>query len=386
MLPNGSYGIQKPVSNEKYWPCILIDEENLVCYVGAANEIHHLRAEKEVISTKLVFPLQPRPEAQSENRGSTKREISVGDLTAQKDPSGNIVVAWQYNLDATESINLLFIKEDGQTRHYVVKEFARFDSLFDLRAFVLSADTVEFLYTNYSEKYFSLSDTGSIQKLWALLWQNGKVISDRQLSRKGKEHTTEYIAWYRGNGMFDVAWREQYIGSFFGPREKLKVGEFSVGDKDRKLKELGSIPIDDWSKETGGLVVGLIPVPSMTRDFHVLAGIVHQPNYNVYKKIDRAGNVVGEIKVSGNIYGFGYNPATGLFSYINGDLRPLIKRSDTIKGEIYWTDLDGWSSKEKLELPHNAILLTQPVGDCFYWLEPVSEKLKLRKQCHQSAR
>lgn len=375
------------LAKEKHPQCVLASSQSVICYLASTRELYQLQVRENSLSSRLLISLPAGTPWSSMGMDFTgSAQLASWSLSAQEDGTGNIVIAWQYRRDDVNSINVLYLAPNGQVQHSVLKEFKKHDPFFDLTTFVVGPHFVQFFYTYSSEQYFSpFSDAGSIQKLWTLGWRDNKVVFDTQLSEKGKAHTTLYDASYRGDGKFDVAWTEQRIGSFLGPRKKLKIGTVSSDKGNPQLQESAAVSTSQWETEKNQLVYPII-VQSDKEDVTALAAIHYGKNGSIYKKLDSNGKVLGEFRIDGDkVSEFGYDSSTGLFRYVKGTLTHFLKPPSVIKAELHWTDFGSREWVERLEVPYGSIFPSQRATDCFRWLEPDRGNFILRNKCRQVA-
>jgi hypothetical protein len=377
----GKTDIQALLSKERNAQCVLANSQNVICYASSTREIYQLQAGKNGVSSRLLISL---PAGTPTPSMKMPTDAYLWELSAQEDGRGNIVIAWRYSRDFVDTINVLYAGPDGRAQHSVVKEFKQQKSFFDLKTFVVNPRFIQFFYTYYSEQYFSpILDVGSIQKLWTLGWRDGKTVFDVQLSEKGTVHTTRYDASYRGEGKFDLAWQEERIGSFFGPRRKFKVGTVSSDQDTPQLTESGEIPIDRL--EPQDKVIFPIVGQSDNQDFKALASISYGKDGIIYKKLGSNGKVLGERRVEGDVVSeFGYDLGTPrLFRYAKGRLTGFLQPPASIKAELHWTDFGDRDWVEQLEVPVGSIFPSQRVANCFFWLQPSRENFELHRKCRQ---
>jgi len=342
-------------------------------------EIYQLNAREHVVASRLLVSLP----AADPSPILGYMDTYVWDLSAHDDGLGNLLIMWRYSRNDTESINLLRVNGSGEVKHEVVKEFRRHEPFFSLRAFVLQPDFVQFFYTNYSEKYFSLSDTGSIEKLWTLGWREGKIVFDTQLSERGRAHTTRYDAWHSGNGRFEVTWTDRRSGTFFGPRQTFKLGSLAYDAEKPRLRTITDLSIDDLADD----LVYPIAVPNGKDGAKAIAAIYAGNKGAFLAKVYPSGKRSGQINLEGRDIGeLVYDPHTALFRYVKGRVHSGLRTERATKAEVRWTDLEGNEWAEQLQVPVGSVFPGQPAGDCFYWLQPAQESYSLLKKCRSPSR
>lgn len=377
--PARSVDIQAILAKEQNPQCALAGA-SIICY--AAGTIYQLSTAASPISARFLLSLPP---GEAPSGQQHKADATLWDLSAEEDDSGNIVIAWQYRRDVIDSINLLYVLPDGRVQHHTIKTFEPRHGFFDLRAYLVGPKFVQFFYTYYSEKYFSpISDTGSIQKLWTLGWRDGETVFDAQVSERGHVHTTRYDAAYRGEGKFDMAWLEERIGAFLGPRRKFKVGVVFRDQDVPRLKEASETPIEQLEKQDK--LITPVMAPSTGQGFSALASISNSNDGVVYKKLDSHGKVIGDYRVQGDVVTeFGYDSGTPpLFRYVKGRLTHFLQPPPSIKAELHWTNFGDRDSVVQLDVPFGSIFPKQKVANCFYWLQPARDGMGISKKCRSA--
>lgn len=353
--------------------CAVARADSVVCYMPYTREMYLLRTGEGSISSRLLVSLPAADPLPMLGHVDTY----LWDLSAHDDGAGNLLIAWQYDRNHIQSLNLLRLDRVGEVHHHVVKEFKRYDPFFSLRTVVVDPNYVQFFYTNYSERYFSpVSDTGSIEKLWTLGWREGRVVFDTQLSESGRVHTTQYDVSPEKHGEFAIVWTERSIGSLFGPRPKLKVGTVTTHADKPLLTSSAEISIDSKDR--------IYPLAVSNGKGGVKAVAVKYAGTKgaAFREVLSNGKVSDEVSIAGGEISYlVYDPQTALFRYVKGSIEGFLRPPPSIKAEVHWTDFHGRQWIERLVARTGSIFPAQGAGDCYYWLQPEADTFLLLKRC-----
>ena len=359
--------------------CTLVTEKDIVCYKKRTHAIYHLRVDGHIINVRKVyaFPMVygAPPEPEFGRAGILTRPY---DLSAKQDDEGNIYVWWSFqNKDHTVVIDLLRIAPSGTTEKFTVVTFGEYEFVFHLRAALLGPMDIQFFYSDYSEKYFNVSDMGEKEKLWTLHWRNGKLLSKHKLSRAGRFHATPYAVHRRNDGSFDIVWIKQHAG-FFVRKPRLEIARLIISaEGEYTLSTISSTKLDKKANLLYFFSVGG-KTPAILAEFF---GI----DYHFLQMFDYQGTLVREPQFDPSWVDFDCSPRLGLCRYfkpIKGSLH--YSREKQVELGIYWTNLSDRLYRKTIKLvPARSILLRQEMSDCFYWLESTNKDVRLQHRCRQ---